>query len=121
MFGFDIVGSFLSSLFEAFLSHFHPGKKDNNYHSLSAPQLQIIRWTHLFTQLKFTISPCKRKTRKNNNSSLDRPDYGHVEFEHNDLGLSNGQSSYSEMTHWFTTAWREPAVSLLIYAFQKTK
>lgn len=73
-------------------------KKDSNYQSSYAPQLQKWMDTHSFIQLKFTISPYKRKT-QNNNSSLDHPDYGHVEFEHNDLGLSTGQSSYSEMTH----------------------
>lgn len=30
-----------------------------------------------------------------------------------------GQSSYCEMTHEFTTAWREPAVSLFICAWKR--
>lgn len=54
--------------------------------------------THSFTLLKFTISPLKKKKTHNQNSSLDHPDYGHVVFGHNHLGLSNGQSSWFEMT-----------------------
>lgn len=108
MFGFHIVGSFLPGLFEALFSLFDPEKKTHNNHQSSYRDTHSHLWNSLFHPVK----------KQNFQLGLSRRWLCGIwtqwsQFVKAPVLLLRNDSL------WFTTAWREPAVSLHMWALKR--